>query len=259
MAKNLHADLSSTLQARADVVRKIEENSAAAAQIARENVSKEAALRTVEADAQRARIRQEESQGTLKKVLAELRLEEAENFRAVDESDGVERDLWRAEEDLKEVLKRREKVRAKFMADHTDIFADDFSELASIAGGGESAAGNPRLKKVQKEREDLTKGQKARLEALAAEEEEAANALAKVAGEGQRAADDLANRKRELAELTKELEAEECSESDEDSFNTSIDETMEDQTEGEKIGEEEEDIIISRGGEMIGNLVPGSP
>ena len=53
MAENIHADLSSTLQARADVVRQIEENSAAAAQIARENASKEVALRSIEEDVQK--------------------------------------------------------------------------------------------------------------------------------------------------------------------------------------------------------------
>ena len=82
MAKNFHADLSSTLQARADVVRKIEENSAAAAQIARENASKQVALRSIEEDVQRARMRLEESQGLLKKALVGLKLEEAENFKA---------------------------------------------------------------------------------------------------------------------------------------------------------------------------------
>ena len=261
MAENIHADLSSTLQARADVVRQIEENSAAAAQIARENASKEVALRSIEEDVQKGKIRAEESQGILKKAVVELKVEEAENFKAVDESEQVEADLAKMEEDLEEVLKKREKIRAKFLADHTEMFVDDFSELASIASGRESTRNN-RLQRVQKEKEDLIAGHKAdkaRVEAFNAEEEEATNALAKMKEEGQRAADDLAYCKLELAKLAKELEAEELPESDEDSFNTSIDEALEDQNEEEMAEEEEEDIVISRGGDMISNLIPGSP
>ena len=166
----------------------------------------------------------------------------------MDESAEAEADLAKVEEDLEAVLKRREEIRAKFLADHEDIFVDDFMELASI-GGGKNSARNPRLKRVQKEKEDHMEGHKARVEALYAEAEKATNALAKVAEEGQKVADELANVKLELA---KELEDEELSESDEDSFNTSIDEAMEDQNERE--GEEEDDTIISRGGDMICNL-----
>ena len=260
MANSLHADLSSTLQARADVVRKIEENSAAAARVARENASKEAALRAIEGDVQRARMRAEGSQAILKKALAELKVEEAENFRAVDACDEVERDLAQAEEDLEELLKRKEEVRAKFLADHTEIFVNEFSELASIAGGGDPNRDERLLQNLQREKEDLAEGHRARLEALAAEEEEASNASAKVAGEGQKIADELARCKLELAKIGEELEAEELSTSDEDSFNTSVDDAMEEQNEKEKRGvEEEDDVIISRGGDMIANLVPSSP
>ena len=261
MANSLHADLSSTLQARADVVRKIEENSAAAARVARENASKEAALRAIEGDVQRARMRAEGAQAILKKALAELGVEEAENFRAVDAADEAERDLAQAEEDLDELLKRKEEVRAKFLADHTEIFVDEFSELASIASGGDPGRDQRLLQNLQREKEDLAEGHRARLEALAAEEEEASNALEKVTEEEQRAADELAHCKLELAKIGEELEAEELSTSDEDSFNTSVDDAMEGQAEKEKKGgvEEEEDVIISRGGDMIANLVPGSP
>ena len=261
MANNLHADLSSTLQARADVVRKIEENSAAAARVARENASKEAALRAIEGDVQRARMRAEGAQAILKKALAELGVEEAENFRAVDAADEAERDLAQAEEDHEELLKRKEEVRAKFLADHTEIFVDEFSELASIAGGGDPGRDQRLLQNLLREREDLAEGHRARLQALAAEEQEASNASEKVAGEEQRVADELAHCKLELAKIGEELEAEELSTSDEDSFNTSVDDAMEGQAEKEKKGreEEEEDVIISRGGDMIANLVPGSP
>ena len=249
MARNIHADLSSTLQARADVVRKIEENSAAAVQIARENASKQVAFRSIEEDVQKARIGAEGSRGLLKKALVGLKLEEADNFQAVGESVEAEDDLAKMEEDSEKVLKRREEIRTKFFADHTDTFAD-LLELASIGDGKESTR-NPRLQRVQKEKEDHIEGHKARVEALYAEAEKASNSLAKMTEDGQRAADDLANCKLELA---KELEAEELEESDEDTFNSSMDETIEDPNEKQKEGEEENDTIISRGGDMIRNL-----
>ena len=70
----------------------------------------------------------------------------------------------------------------------------------------------------------------------------------------------MISRPDETPQHLQELEAEELSTSDEDSFNSSVDDDMEEQNEKEKRGgEEDEDVIISRGGDMIANLVPGSP
>jgi len=281
MSASVPLDLASTMQARADVVRQIQENAAAAARIARENANKEARLRSIEEAVEMSSIRAEKSAGLLNNAYVGLKVEEEENCKRVIESAEAEDDLTRMKADLEAASERKDEIRAK-MADDFSVVFDSFINLGGMALTPDDSVTDVRksairkarglapwkrpkignrptapekaekpvdkLKRLRQERANLAEGSahRARVDSLHAEAEKDNSTLTKMEAALLKANDDLDECNFEL-----EKEAEEADESNqahETTFNSSISEAMED--EDLALEEEVQDfgaLVIRRG------------
>jgi len=282
-------DLAATMQARADVVSQTQEKLATAEQIASVNATKEARLRSMEDAVEKARIRAEKSAGLLKNAYVGQKLEETENCKRVIESAEAEDDLAMRKADFESTTKRKDEIRAN-MSDEFSLIFDSFLDLGGMAitasgdrvtNVGSSAVSEIRkargpvpfkrpkigpaaqnavpkkaekpvdkLKRLRKERADLTEGSdhRARVDSLHAEAEKEYGTLTKMEEALLKANDDL-----DACTFELEKEAEEADESNraqETTFNSSIDGAMEDEDLAQEDEVQDVDAIVMCGGNM---------